>query len=228
MSKYNEDLDYLIKDVDISKEEVNKIITSADKIILNPKSKVEKRIEAYLKKVQCLQKLAKYNESKDFVDKLLVFNPNMPEALVRLGIVYDENKEHHKAIEEYNKAIEIKKDYAYAHCMRGMSYDNMLEYNKALQDYTNAIRHKPDCVIAYNNRGWTYIHMCEYDKAIQNFNKSLELKSNYKSSLAGKGYAYLYKNDNDNAIKYYTQAIKIDNANFSYFYFRGQIGRAHV
>ena len=101
MSKYHKDLNYLIKDVDISKTELEEIIIAADKIISDAGSKRDKLIEAYLKKAQCLQKLNQYVESKTFLDKLFELNPNMPEAHVRLGIVYDDNKEYEKAIKEY-------------------------------------------------------------------------------------------------------------------------------
>ena len=222
MSKYSEDLDYLIKDVDISVEEINEIIIIADKIISEPENNAEKRIEAYLKKVQCLQKLDKYSESKVFVDKLLDFNPNMPEALVRLGNIYAQNEQYDQSISYISKAIDYRKDYAYAYCMKGCCHDENAEYNNALQDYATAIRYKPDYAGAFNNRGWTYNHMSEYDKAIIDFNKSLELIPNYKNPLSGKGFAYLFKNDNDNAIKYYTQVIEVDNTRSEYFYFRGQ------
>lgn len=222
MSKYSEDLDYLIKDVDISVEEINEIITIADKIISKPENNAEKCIEAYLKKVQCLQKLEKYSESEVFVNKLLDFKPNMPEALVRLGNIYAQNKQYDKSIDCIKKAIGLRKDYAYAHCMKGCSHEDKAEYNNALQDYTTAIRYKPDYASAFNNRGWTYNHMFEYDKAIIDFNKSLKLKSNFKNSLFGIGFAYWAKNDNDNAIKHCTQAIEVDDTQCLYFYFRGQ------
>lgn len=222
MSKYSEDLDYLIMDVDISATEIDEIIIAADRIISGLESNAEKRTEAYLKKVQCLQKLNKYSESEVFVHILLEFNPNMPEALVRMGNICAINKQYDKSIDYMQKAIESKKDYAYAYCMKACSHDDKKEYSNALQDYSTAILYKPDYAAAFNSRGWTYNNMFEYDKAIIDFNKSLGYKPNYKHSLSGKGFAYLYKNDNDNAIKYYTQAIEADNTQWHYFYFRAQ------
>ena len=67
MSKYNEDLDYLIKDVDISRAELEEIIAEADKIISNDSSEKDKLIEPYLKKVQCLHKLEKYVKAKNLL-----------------------------------------------------------------------------------------------------------------------------------------------------------------
>jgi lipoprotein NlpI len=149
MNKYNEDLDYLIQDVDISKVELAEIITKADKIISDVDSD-EKRIEPYLKKVQCLQKLNKYDESKEFIDKLLVVNPNMPEALVHLGIFYDEKKEYKKAIDSIGKAIKKKPEYVYAYINRGWTYYDEGKYDKAIKDSQTAIEKKSNYYPAFN------------------------------------------------------------------------------
>jgi len=134
MSRYNEDLDYLIRDVDISKAELEEIIVEADKIISDKKTEKDKLIEAYLKKVQCLQKLDKYAESKEFIDKLLTLKPNMPEALVRLGKFYYTNKEYKDALPNFNKAIDNKPNYTLAYYYRGWVYFNMGQYNDAIDD----------------------------------------------------------------------------------------------
>jgi len=190
-SKYNYDLDYLFQDVDISKAELEKIIDEADKIISNANTEKDKLIEAYLKKVQCLQKLNKYPESKEFIDKLLILNPNMPEALVRLGNVYYENeydfyynkREYNSAIKQYEKAISIEENYAYAYYMRGLSYDNKEEYENALKDYNTAIRIMPDFTIAYSNRGWTYYSMGNYENAIDDAKRAIDIKANYDGAF---------------------------------------------
>ena len=109
--KHNPNLtDYLFSDVDRSPKELEEIIADADKIISDSNSDNSKLIEAYLKKAQCLQRLYKHKaqcfqrldkhtESKEFIDRLLVLNPNMPEALVCLGNFYGENYNYDKNIE---------------------------------------------------------------------------------------------------------------------------------
>jgi len=198
MSKYNEDLDYLITDVDISKTEIEEIIAEADKIISDDNREKEKIIEAYLKKVQCLQKLKKYAESKGFIDNLLTLNPNMPEALVRLGGVYDENNEYSKAIEEYNKAIEFKTDYAYAYFLLGYTKNNSSDYHGAIENYTKAIEIKSDYVVAYNNRGVAYKNKGDLNQAIADYDKAIELNLNpkYDTSKNNRVNAYHAKDEN--------------------------------
>jgi len=183
MSRYHENLDYLITDVDISKAELEEIISEADKIISDTNSENEKSklIEAYLKKVQCLQKLDKYSESKEPLDKLFDLDSNMPEAFVRLGIIYYKNKEYGKAIEKCNKAIEIKPDYAMAYNVRGVAKDNLKDYHEAISDYDKAIEIKPNYAHAYNNRG--LIHEKEdLNQAIADYDKAIEINPKYETA----------------------------------------------
>jgi len=171
---YEDNLDYLMQDEEILREEIKEIMAEADIIISNTDSKKEKLIEAYLKKVQCLQKLDNYSDSEDYVKKLLDLSPNMPEALVRLGNVYAVNYEHDKAIELYNKVINSKKgkEYAYAYNVRGLEYAENGEYDKAIDDYNIAIRYKPDFALAFYNRGRAYNSKKEYKKAAKDFIKT--------------------------------------------------------
>jgi hypothetical protein len=50
MSKYNMDIDYLIIDRDITREELQEIITTADEIIADKNTDDARCAEAYLKK----------------------------------------------------------------------------------------------------------------------------------------------------------------------------------
>ena len=97
MSKYDLDLDYLMPRIDISKEELNEIIAEADSIIAENNASPEKLAVAYLKKAQCLYKLAHINdtlniaadkeklyEAQEFLKKALELTPDIPEALMRL------------------------------------------------------------------------------------------------------------------------------------------------
>ncbi|MDR2595580.1 MAG: tetratricopeptide repeat protein [Fibromonadaceae bacterium] len=212
MSKYNEDLDYLIQNEDITEKELNEIIVEADKIISDTNSEKDKLIEAYLKKVQCLQKLDRSTESKEFIDKLLDLNPNMPEALVRLGNFYDENNDYDSAIDYVTKAIDLKKEYAYAYSRRASFYDNKGNYDKALQDYSNAIHYKSEYAIAYFNRSISKFKKDDYYGAIEDCSKAIEFKPNDALAYYNRGVVKgnLPEPDYDGAIKDYSKAIEIN------------------
>jgi len=57
MSKYNTDLDYVIANIDISREELEEIKAEADKIISENKESKENLAVAYLKKPSAYENL---------------------------------------------------------------------------------------------------------------------------------------------------------------------------
>ncbi|GHU58495.1 hypothetical protein FACS1894133_3350 [Clostridia bacterium] len=129
---------------------------------------------------------------------------------VKGGYNYYEKGDFDKAIEEYDKAIELKADYAEAYNGRGMSYDELGKYDKAIADYDKAIELDPDYSIAYNNRANTYINLEKYDKAKADCDKAIELKPDYAAAYCNRGIAYRKSGKYDKAIADYDKAIKLD------------------
>ena len=210
MSKYNCDLDYLSPGCDISNEEILDIIREADSIIESHKNDADTLSEAYLKKAQCLQKLYKFAESKESVERALEISPEMPEALVRLGNIFNQvEKKYDVAIEYINKALEQKPEYAYGLVMRGNVFLNKGELDKAIIDYNDAIRLKPDYPEAYVNRGGIYILKNENDMAIEDCNEAIRLKPNHLEAHVNRGIAYANKDKIDKAIVDFSKAIQL-------------------
>jgi tetratricopeptide (TPR) repeat protein len=152
MSKYNIDLDYEIRDIDITGEELKEIKAEANKIITEYKESKENLAVAYLKKVQCLRKLGAgyrvgfifyedmgmihlYDEMGIFIDdkdiKLLLnmalnLSPDMPEVLMQLGLLKDSwssiETDKDEAKNLFSMAIQLKPDYAAAFNSRAMLF----------------------------------------------------------------------------------------------------------
>jgi tetratricopeptide (TPR) repeat protein len=181
MSKYKLDINYLSPGFDISQEELEEIIVEADGIITKNKNveNPEKRAEAYLKKSQCLQKLGKHVKSRDFCEGSLSLFPDMVEALVQLGNIYENEKNHDEAINACSRAIQINPNYAAAFTSRGIAYSNKNENEKAIADYTEAIRLKPDYAAAYFNRANAYNTLGEHDKAATDKDEVTRLCSSF-------------------------------------------------
>ncbi|MFP3043760.1 tetratricopeptide repeat protein [Treponema primitia] len=176
MSKYNQEINYLFVGTDISEEELVEIIAEADRIILENKETPEKIAEAYLKKSQCLQKLEKYQESSEPLERALELAPKTAEAFTQLGNILHEEENYEKAIAHYTEAIRLKPDYAVAFNNRGNSFAEKGEYNKAIADYTEAIRLKPDYAIAYYNRGNKYRNIGKFEQALVDLEEAIRLK----------------------------------------------------
>ena len=71
-----------------------------------------------------------------------------------------------RAIEDYNKAIELNPELAEAYNNRGVAYCIKGDYDRAIVDYNTAIALKRDYTAdAYYNRGEAWLHLGEWEKA---------------------------------------------------------------
>jgi len=221
MSKYNVDLDYAIPLIDISKEELNEIIAEADRIISDSEKSPEELAIAYLKKAQCLYKIEQSDilafenlpsplngfnisvfvdekqiqpEIKRLLEKALELSPEMPEALMRLGIIYGDNTTDKDkidtAIELLTRAIQLKPDYAAAFNNRAAvirksnGEDNI---NKAITDLSEAIRIRPFDATYYFNRAQDYSELATQmqKKAIEDLSSAINCSSDaFKKRLS--------------------------------------------
>jgi tetratricopeptide (TPR) repeat protein len=57
-----------------------------------------------------------------------------------------------RAIEDYNKTIELDPNYAEAYNNRGNAYSGLKEYERAIEDYNKTIELDPNYAKAYTNR----------------------------------------------------------------------------
>ena len=68
-----------------------------------------------------------------------------------MGIAYDKQKEYDKAIEAYQKALEINPNDDTTYYNMGIAYGNQEEYDKAIETYQKALEINPKRKSAYTN-----------------------------------------------------------------------------
>ena len=127
----------------------------------------------------------------------------------RQGNRYNDLGEYENAILRYEKAINLKPDYAEAYYNRGVTYGKLGESEKAIADYSKAIELKPDLVEAYNNRGIAYDDLGESKKAIADYSKAIELKPDYAYAYNNRGVTYRKLGESEKAIADYSKAIEL-------------------
>lgn len=71
--------------------------------------------------------------------------------LRRIGVIYYGIGEYEKAIEDYNKVIEIKSDFTEAYCNRGEVWLHLEEWEKARADLTFAKENGYDIIGSFHN-----------------------------------------------------------------------------
>ena len=85
-----------------------------------------------------------------------VDNLTLAEAYCYRAYAYGSRKEYNLAIENYNKAIELKPDFAYAYRNRGVTHEINDRIDSAIGDYSKVIELNPDSSFAYSERGRAY------------------------------------------------------------------------
>lgn len=106
-------------------------------------------------------------------EKALDANPQNLDAAINLANAYDEVEEFDKAIEFYNKALEIDKNCALIYNNRGYTYYQKKDYEKALKDYDKALLLNPKLQLAIDNRVNLVTELeqlGDYDELVKNSN----------------------------------------------------------
>ena len=125
------------------------------------------------------------------------------------GISLAMSGEYEKAIECFDKAIELNPNYADAYYDRGLTYYQLKRYEKAIEDYNKAIELNLSDAEAYYDRGLTYHKLKRYERAIEDYTKAIELDPNLAEAYCARGHAYFYSKQYEKAVEDYTKAIEL-------------------
>lgn len=88
-------------------------------------------------------------------------------------------KQFEQALEDRERAVALRPDYAEAYVARGGSYHLLGQHEKGLADRSEAIRLKPGMPEAWHARGSAYYLLGEYEKAAEDLQEAVRLNLNY-------------------------------------------------
>ena len=131
------------------------------------------------------------------------------EEYILEGNQYYQKYKFEKAIEAYEKAIEIDLDSDIACYNIGLAYAKLSKFEKAIEAYEKAIEIKPDSHEAYYNMGVAYFRLGKYQKEIEAYKKAIEIKPDSHEAYDNMGAAYTELGEFKEAIEAHEKAIKI-------------------
>lgn len=151
-------------------------------------------------------------------------------AYLERGLKHYAKGDDEKAIRNYQKAIELKRNYSVAYYNRGLAYFNLRKYEQAIEDYTQAIKINDEwgtasIVETYFARSKAYDKLGTYKgkviedlhKAIQTYSRLTQQKNKNTSSTFrlnlgeihfNLGEIYLDLKNYEAAIENYNNALK--------------------
>lgn len=188
---------------------IRKVVDSQAKTASTREDQQELRAGLALQKGNFLLMLGQAEKAIKAYSHSIKLKPDFA-AYNNRGIAYGKKGEHDRAIQDYDKAIALKLDYAEAYNNRGVDYVKKGEYARAIQDYDKAIALRLDYADAYNNRGVAYGKKGEYARAIRDFDRVIALRPNDAEAYNNRGVAYRAKGDYALAIQDYDKAIALN------------------
>jgi Flp pilus assembly protein TadD len=122
-----------------------------------------------------------------------------------------------RAIEAYQRALEIAPDSVNALMGRGLSLFNLGEYEESILDYSLVLEIAPGNVDAHYNRGLAYGLTNRPAMAIEDFTQVITITPDDAEAYVERGSAYFDLDDYDSAFADFDEAIRID-PEFDYAY----------
>ena len=126
------------------------------------------------------------------------------------GVTFYNQKEFSKAIEAYQKVIELDPTYVEAYNNMGIIYQMLGNADRAFGAYQKATEINPRYEKGYNNLGILLLLKGRYEEALEAFEKALAVNPNNIESHINLGILYKKKGQWEKAIESYQKALAID------------------
>ncbi|HZJ11112.1 MAG TPA: tetratricopeptide repeat protein [Methyloceanibacter sp.] len=176
-------------------------------IIINPKY-----VAAYHHRADAYFALGLYREAIADATQAITLEPEVPnpDLLLLRGRAYAGDKKLNPALEDLNKAIEVKPDLVDAYVERGIVFVQARRFDDAIGDFTRVIEIDPQNVKAYAMRASAKLQAQANDDALYDVNQALQLAASDPLALRIRGNVYEALTRTDEAIADYRNALAQD------------------
>ena len=148
-----------------------------------------------------------------------------PRELFDLGLTFNARKQHQKALDSFDLAIQLQPDFFEAHGNRGAMLAALGRHDEAIESYRKALAIKPDFADAHCNLGSALTHLRHYDEALASLDRALALQPNYLDALYNRGNALKPLKRYEEALASYDRAIALQPNHADAHNNRGQVLR---
>jgi tetratricopeptide (TPR) repeat protein len=143
----------------------------------------------------------------------LLIDANFLNALINKGNSFCHLKKYDKAMNCYDKALEI--DYKNFNALNNKGYAFMTigDFIKAQKYFDKALKIEPENPLVLYNKGLFYEKKAEYKEALKWYNKLLKIKPNHTNALNAKGRILNEIDKEDEAILVFDQVLDVNPTN---------------
>jgi Tfp pilus assembly protein PilF len=148
-----------------------------------------------------------------------------PRELFDLGLTFNARKQHQKALESFDLAIQLQPDFFEAHGNRGAMLAALGRHQDAIESYRNALAINSDFADAHCNLGSALTQLQRYDEALASLDRALALRPNSPDALYNRGNALKPLKRFEEALASYEHSIALQPDHADAHNNRGQVLR---
>ena len=164
----------------------------------------------------------------EIVTSILISDSKNKLALIKKGEIYTLIQDYVKALNIYNKAIELYPNDPVSYMYRGFLYSNYLQdSDNALNDFNQSIKIDSLYRPSYNHRADIYLSREDYQSALSDYTKAINLQKDNPLRYIERAECYIKLEDFNNAQSDYTSAIDLDSDNPLYLNNRADFYRVN-
>ncbi|HSD93363.1 MAG TPA: tetratricopeptide repeat protein [Methyloceanibacter sp.] len=180
---------------------------------------------AYQHRAEAYFQLGMYREAIADATQVLTLEPDTPnpDVLLLRGRAYAKDKKLNPALEDLNKAIELKPELVDAYVERGIVFIEARRFDDAIGDFNRAIELDAKNARAYAMRASTKLQGVGnssnalenweiYDQALGDINQALQIAADDPQFLRIRGNVYEALNRTDEGIADYRKALALDQS----------------
>lgn len=207
-SNYND-----LNDTKARNEAVEKAMTLSQKTTDKEKLWIEATYARFIER-----DLEKY---RSILQEMAEKYPREKSVHISLGNYYKSRGRGDKAIEEYNKVLELDPNHGNAFNMMAYTYLRMRNYEKAIEYFKKYVSVSPGDANPYDSLGEAYFIKGDLEKAIDSYKEALTIKPDFQLSLHNMQYLYALKEDYSGAMRLVDRSLNMTQS-------KGVMGTAYL
>ncbi|MCQ4573642.1 MAG: tetratricopeptide repeat protein [Candidatus Brocadiales bacterium] len=168
------------------------------------------RIEAWIKKGDCLVKLGQYEPAMKSYKKAIDIDANNAAVWYKRGNCLIEDRRSEDAVNSFDRVLEIDPNDADAWFNRGVSLVQQGNYRDAINSYDRALEIEPRKFKAWVNKGIGLTELGRHEDAIKCYTRSLDINPRNILAWNSLGSRLDHLGRHEDAIKSYNRALEID------------------
>lgn len=198
-------------DTELEKSNYNEALRKVESALaLSPDNvmALEKRINIYYQ-------MNEIKEASKYVDEAIIRFPSESGLYYLRGLTNISRKKYYKAINDFNKALELEKpvELFKIYLNRAVANTNLQEYELAIEDLTKSIELNSTNPSAYHSRGTVYYELKDYSLAVDDFKQAINLSNDNPVTFFNLGMSYYRLEDKESACPYFHKACSLGDKN---------------